>query len=249
MGERSWAPALLSAPQAEALRDSVNPTGRPNDDVIRGYVGVVQGRGRERWQIDFPAHYTEQEAALHEGPYELLRSRVPAQDGHWWVNPHASTGLRTALARLDRYLVTPLPAPLADSIPAWAWVTEDKLPDETLLTLARDDDFTHGMMQSREFSLWWQEVISLQSPTLAFESFPFPWSPRLPLGSLTAMQQEHRYEITRAVRTENADQLVQSVSRAYGWPTRLDDADLLSRLLDLHARRLHAALTRPPFGG
>lgn len=237
LGERAWAPAVITAEQAQIFREAVNQAGRTNEDVIRGYVGVNLGRPRERWQIDFPAHYTEQEAALHEAPFGLLRRRCDPQEPQWWINPRASGPLRSGLARLDRYLVTPLPAPLADSIPAWAWVNEDRLPDETLLALARDDDFTHGLMQSREFSLWWQEVISLQSPTLVFESFPFPWPLRTPLGALTALQQELRYEVTRAVRTENADALTRAVSTAYGWPTSLDDAELLGRLQALHQKR------------
>jgi len=237
LGERGWPTAQLGVPQAQAMLEAGNHAGRTNREVIRGYVGVVSGRSRERWQIDFPPHFTEQEAALYEDPFALLRSRCPAGGEGWWRNPHANPALRSALARLDRYLVTPLPAPLADSIPAWAWVDDDKLPDETLLALARDDDFTHGILQSREFSLWWQEVISLQSPTLVFESFPFPWAPRTPLGALTAMQQELRYDVTKAVRTENAEQLTRAVSLAYGWSASLDDVDLLKRLQALYQRR------------
>ncbi|WP_438481834.1 hypothetical protein [Oleiharenicola lentus] len=238
-GEQAWAPALINEFQAETFRTTTNPSGRSNADVLRGYVGWESGHSRKRWQIYFPPHFTEQEVALYEGPAALLRQRVPSGEPkeNWWLDPHASNAMRISMGRLDRYLVTLRPGPRVAPTLAWAWAEGGWLPDESLIAIARDDDFAHGILQSREFSEWWDAHYESAQPNFAFESFPFPWSPIAPLGSLTAMQQELRYNIVRAVREEDADKLVRAVSTSYGWPTDFSTADLLIRLRELNQRR------------
>ena len=45
-----------------------------------------------------------------------------------------------SLARRTRYLATPL-----GGEPEWAWVEPELWPDDSLLVVARDDDFAHGL--------------------------------------------------------------------------------------------------------
>jgi hypothetical protein len=226
LGEAAWPPGLLAEREAKRLMAAPNPCGRPNTDVLRRRLGVVDGEPVEAWQIDFPSHFTLQEAALYERPFALLQKR----SGGAWLNPHAQPDLRRALARVSRWLATPADA----AAPDWRWIEDDLLPDATLLVVTRDDDFTHGVLASHAFALWRQAHHARLSPVQVMESFPFPWPPGTPLSALTAPQEEQRHAIARAVRGANGGQLNAAVSIAYGWQTDLSDEELLGKLVALN---------------
>lgn len=234
MGERVARGLSIPDAMADRMLRTPNRNGRPNADVVRQVVGVaVRHRLSRHWQVDFPAHMGEHEAACYEHPYHHLhRTLRPDRDG-WWINPHADSRLRTAIARRERFLATAFGA----SPPEFAWFESSVIPDDTLLAVARDDDFTHGVLQSRAFVLWWQEVHSRRTPTLAVDSYPFPWPPATELNALTAAQEEHRHAVARAARGTDAGQLNRAVSAAYGWPADLDDAALLEKLAELNRAR------------
>lgn len=199
-----------------------NPTGRPNADVLRETVGLApNGRLRHRWILDFPAEMTPCERAL----YVLPRAAYP--NAHSTKPAHA---LRTALARLDRSLVAPLSRP-----ETFMWLEATLLPDESLAVWARDDDFSAGVLNSRLFALW-REAHGADL-VAALRSYPFPWPPGTPLGSLTREQEEHRHAIAKAVRAGAGDSLNTAVLQAYGWRDD-DDEVLLTRLRAQHAARL-----------
>lgn len=228
-GEPAWAPAELTGREAAALRRARNPTGRPNDDVLRRHLGVSTRRTVSHWQIDFPPHFTAQEAALYEKPFARLTTRT----GGDWRDPHAHPALRAAVARVERYLATPVDA----SEPAFVWLDSADLPDDSLLVVARDDDFAPGLLGSRAFAGWWREFHSPRLPARTVDSFPFPWPPHTALGSLSRGQQEHRQNVANAARAGSADALETAVAAAYGWPAGLDDSELLARLRELHTQR------------
>jgi hypothetical protein len=226
-GETEWPPALLTGREARKLIPMPNACGRPNEDVLRRRLAVVDGTPAERWQVDFPAHFTIQEAALYEEPFALLQRRSPDA----WRNPHASPDLRRALARVSRYLAMPADA----SIPDWRWIEEDLLPDSTLLTVARDDDFTHGVLSSQVFARWWH--CYQNQPVSAIESFPFPWPPGTALSALTKAQEEQRHAVARAARSGNVEQLNAAISAAYGWPGDIDETRQFESLARLNHDR------------
>ena len=227
VGEAAWAPAVLTTPEAMELMVTVNACGRPNADVLRRRLAVVDDEPVESWQIDFPDHFTGQEAALYEQPCTRLRERAPDSG---WLNPHANPALRRALARVSRYLATPAQA----GAPDWRWIEDDLLPDASLLVVARDDDFTHGVLLSQPFGVWFEAHYRRLGPGQIVESFPFPWVPATPLSALSAAQEDQRHAIARAARSGGGEPLNSAVFAAYGWPT---DDDLLARLTDLHRRR------------
>jgi hypothetical protein len=229
LGEVAWAPALLTEREANKLLAAPNTCGRPNADVLRRRLAVVNGEPAESGQIDFPAHFTSQEAALYEQPFALLQKR----SGGAWLNPHADSALRRALARVSRWLAMPA----SSAAPDWRWIEDDLLPDATLLVVARDDDFTHGVLQSRAFALWHQAYGDHLGPVQTVEAFPFPWPPATALSALTKTREEQRHAIARAARSGNTDQLDAAVFAAYGWPTDLSDADLLGKLAALNRAR------------
>lgn len=227
LGEAAWVPALLTDREAKKLLAAPNACGRPNADVLCRRLAVVDGEPVEGWQIDFPAHFTAQEAALYEQPFARLQNHT---DGAW-LSPHTQPDLRRALARVSRWLALPVDADLPD----WRWIEDDLLPDASLLVVARDDDFTHGVLASPVFALWWSKHRPHPVPSVA--SFPFPWPPGTPLSALSKMQEEHRHALARAARSGNVEQLDSAVSAAYAWPTDLDDHARLDRLLALHRQR------------
>jgi hypothetical protein len=227
LGETAWMLAVLSEHEAHRLLALPNTCGRPNSDVIRRRLAVVDGQPAESWQLDFPEHFTAQEAALYEAPFALLMKHY-AQVG---ISPFLNPALRRALSRVSRWLAMPVESVAPD----WRWIEEDLLPDDSLLVVARDDSFTEGVLASRAFARWWAEHRGY--PVLAVESFPFPWAPATPLSALTKTQEDLRHDLVRAARADDADALNAAVLAAYGWPPHLDDAELLGRLTTLHQAR------------
>jgi hypothetical protein len=237
IGEPSWPTARLSARQTKAFEKVRNPTGRPNTDVIRRFIGVESGNVKKHVQVDFPLHFTEQEARLYLKPSGHLRSEKKTPAHSWWLNPHAKLPLRTALAKLDRYLATPLGA----EIPAWDWIDSNHLPTSTLLAVARDDDFAHGILQSSFFNLWWRTCSPKFSPQKIVETFPFPWLPTTLLSALTRTQEEHRLTVARAARSGAQEQLDAAVAAAYGLADDSTHEEIVTQLGKLNQQRASIA--------
>lgn len=229
VGELSWAPAVLTDREARKMLAATNTCGRPNRDVMRRWLAVVAGEPVESWVIDFPEHYRLQEAALYAEPFGLLRRHF-AQVG---ISPYYNPDLRLALARTSRWLAMPVAA----DEPDWRWIEDEVLPDASLLVVARDDDFTHGVLQSSAFAVWYATHRHNQDPTQVVESFPFPWPPGTSLSALTKEQEDQRFAIARAARDGNPDVLNTAVLAAYGWPIGLRAPELVAKLTDLNYER------------
>jgi hypothetical protein len=228
VGETVWPAALLTSREAQRLVSADNRCGRPNTDVLRRRIAVVDGERHEEWQVDFPEPFTLQEAALYEEPFDHLQRHAPD-----WKNPHANPALRRALARVSRYLAMPAHA----DVPDWTWIEDELIPDASLVVVARDDDFLHGMLASDAFAAWHRAHYATLSAVHLIESFPFPWAPATGLSALTAPQEDARHAVARAIRADNRDSLHETVCRAYGWPVDVDAAEILIRLKTLHRLR------------
>jgi hypothetical protein len=87
--------------------------------------------------------------------------------------------MRTVLAKLRRYIVTPV----TSKHRIFAWLDSAVLPDITLSVFARDDDYFFGVLHSRPHELWslrtgtTLEDRPRYTPTTTFETYPFPWPP------------------------------------------------------------------------
>lgn len=244
-GETPWPAAVIPPDRANRMLEHRNRAGRNNEDVLRSFISGREINGKtvfdglpyhlvSHLQIDFPSHFTEQEAALYEQPFATLRQAVPEPCENWWVNPHANDSLRRALARLEQYFATPYLA----SEPSWAWIESTETPDDSWLVMARDDDFTHAVLQSACFQLWWDRYAATVERTRLLAAFPFPWAPSTPLGDLSRQQQELRSDIIRAGHSADSDSLTASVAAAYGWTGFNTDDEILSHLEKLHALRM-----------
>jgi type II restriction/modification system DNA methylase subunit YeeA len=164
-----------------------NPNGRPNSEVLKPWRNGVEvtRRSADKWIVDFGWEMGEHEASLFEGPFQHLLVHVqPERSGNrrgayakfWWRHVEPRQGLRAALSTLPRYLVTPRVAKHR----LFTWLPTVILADSQLITVARDDDLTFGILHSRFHELWSLRLgTSLEdrpryTPSTCFETFPFP---------------------------------------------------------------------------
>jgi type II restriction/modification system DNA methylase subunit YeeA len=146
----------------------------------------VVKRSRGRWIIDF-GERTEAEASLFELPFEYVREHVKPlratnrdrqRRENWWRLGRSGADLKLATSNLRRFIVTPRVARHR----IFVWSASPMLPDTRLVAITRDDDFTMGLLQSRFHEAWslrlggWHGVGNdpQYTPTLGFETFPFP---------------------------------------------------------------------------
>ena len=176
---------------AEAWLSAPNPHGKSNSDVLKPWVNasdIVTHRRRGYWIIDFPADMTEYDAALYELPFRYVLENVkPARDrrgydrysSRWWIHDRQCIGFRKATEQLHRFIVTPR----VSKYRLFVWLSVGPLPDNALVVFARDDDYFFGVLHSKAHELWargtgtqLRDVESgfRYSPTLTFETFPFP---------------------------------------------------------------------------
>lgn len=229
-GERIRREAVVPASRVRALLAARNPHGKPNADVLRRVIGAD---AMERWIVDFPADMSAAEAMLYEAPVAWLRARSEGRPADFWRNPHEQPALRAALARRTRALAAP-----RDAAPEWAWIDAESLPDDSLLMVARDDDFTHGVLASQWFRAWWEKFHDPAAPERVVNAFPFPWVFD-ETSKLSRAQDEALFAVNRAARAGNQDAIDAAVAQAYGWAQPpADDEEALARLLALHAERL-----------
>ncbi|MBK1641475.1 hypothetical protein CKO12_06215 [Chromatium okenii] len=164
-----------------------NPNGRANSDVIRPWANGmdIARRYSDTWLIDFGLNRQESEAALYEAPFEYVVKHVKATRQHnreertsdnWWLHRRSGEELRTALAKLPRYICTPRVAKYR----LFVWFNAVVYPDSATFIIARADDTTFGILQSRFHEIWALRMgTSLgatprYTPTTTFETFPFP---------------------------------------------------------------------------
>jgi type II restriction/modification system DNA methylase subunit YeeA len=164
-----------------------NPNGRPNSDVLKPWAnGFELSRGpQHQWIIDFGINMTEADASLYEAPFgfvtehvkpERLKNNRESYRKYWWRFAEARPGLRAACRPLQRFIAT-----VAHSKHRFfVWLPVTTSPDQALITVARADDATFGLLHSRLHELWSLRLgTSLEdrpryTPTTCFETFPFP---------------------------------------------------------------------------
>ena len=230
MADIKGGPFEIDAATAAAMLATPNPDGRSNADVLRPWMNGqdVTGRARGLWIIDFGLDMPEGEAALYEDPFEHVRRHVRPMREHvrratyrdrWWMHYEPRPAMRRALSGLDRFIATPQ----ISKHRLFVWLSTRTLPDQRLTVIARDDDYTFGVLHSCVHEFWaratgsqLREVESgfTYTPTTCFETFPFP--------DPTPEQRERVGEAARRL-----------VELRDGWlnPPGLDPADLAKRTL------------------
>ena len=185
----------------EWLQMPINPNGLPNSAVLKPYWNGndISDRPRDMWIIDLPREIPENAAALFEAPFEYLRTarynpnstedrrllkeaRLEARDEHarerWWEQYWPRPEMRRSILQLTRYLVTGE----TTEHRLFIWLKLPILPDKNLIVIARDDDTTFGVLQSRIHEAWATRIGNRMgvgnqrryNSSYIFETFPFP---------------------------------------------------------------------------
>lgn len=164
-----------------------NPNGRPNSDVVKRWANGLDltRRWSDSWIIDFGVDMPEAEAAMFEAPFAHVlehvkpvraKTRGDRERRLWWLMARPIPAMRVALAGLPRYIATTIHSKHR----IFTWLDASVLPDHALFVVARADDMTLGLLQSRFHLLWATRLgTSLEdrpryTPTTCFETFPFP---------------------------------------------------------------------------
>jgi type II restriction/modification system DNA methylase subunit YeeA len=166
-----------------------NPNNRPNADVIRpSWIAIDVVRSpRDVWIVDFGLEMSEDDAALYEAPFKYIRENVwpirktnnrAARKRYWWRHGDGQPAMRAAIKGASRFIVTPE----VSKHRIFRWAPSAVLPDCKLMVIARDDDTTFGILESRHHVAWSLRVGSWHgvgndpryTPTTCFQTFPFP---------------------------------------------------------------------------
>ena len=184
MGDTKGGPFDIPGELAQEMLASPNPHGKGNEDVVRPWVNGrdITDRSRNMWIIDFVDLSLEQ-AVLYETPFEYVNTNVRPQRersrstiSSWWLHERPRTEMRQALENIDRYIVTPR----VSKHRLFAWIAQTVLADSATIAIARDDDYTFGVLHSRFHESWslirgtHLGVTPRYTPTTCFETFPFP---------------------------------------------------------------------------
>ncbi|CAK0760466.1 hypothetical protein CCP4SC76_3300001 [Gammaproteobacteria bacterium] len=127
---------------------------------------------------------SEDEASQYEATFQHVLEHIkPERDKDqrethrtcWWRHPETKPRMSSALFGLHRYMVTPR----VSKHWLFQWLDAQVLSGQTLVVLARHDDTTFGILQSRFHELWSRHLRRTHKDryryTLTtFESFPFP---------------------------------------------------------------------------
>ncbi len=275
MGDTKGGGFDITEEVAHEMISQPNPDGRRNADVVRPWVNAIDltARTRNMWIIDFGDNMPIEQAALYEAPFSYVEkvvkpmresNRRAAYAERWWLHVEPRSGMRAALAGLERYIVTPR----VSKHRVFVWRPTATLADSGTFVFARDDDYFFGVLQSRPHELWargtgtqLREVESgfRYTPTTTFETFPLPQPAPEQSETITAAATEldrlrqgwlnpagatpeelrprtltNLYNDPPAWLRQAQDHLDQAVHVAYGWPHPLSDTEILTRLLELN---------------
>lgn len=159
-----------------------NPHNRPNCEILKPWANGmdITRRPSDTWIIDFGTTMSEEDASLYEIPFEHVLELVKPKrkDNKWWLHERPRPEMRSALSSLSRYIVTPRVAKHR----LFVWQLLAILPDTATVIVARDDDTTFGILQSRIHEVWslglctWLGIGNdpRYSHQATFQTFPFP---------------------------------------------------------------------------
>lgn len=164
-----------------------NPNDKPNHQVLRPWANGldVTRRPQDLFVVDFGCDMSLAAAALFEKPFAHAEEHVKPTRAdvrrekhrtHWWIYGDARPGMRNALSKIDRFIVTPMVAKHR----IFAWLPAVQMPENLCVAIARADDTTFGILHSRFHELWSLRMgTALEdrpryTPTTCFETFPFP---------------------------------------------------------------------------
>jgi len=169
-----------------------NPHGCSNSEVVMPWVNgnAVTDRSKDLWVVDFGVETTVEEAALFGAPFAHVQAEVQPERAknndagrrkNWWRFGRNGADFRAVTGMLTRFVVTSRVAKYR----TFLWLYAPVSPDSRLAVVARSDDATFGLLQSRIHEVWSLATASIHGdgdeggrPTYnaksCFETFPFP---------------------------------------------------------------------------
>ncbi|MGC1374630.1 MAG: DNA methyltransferase, partial [Anaerolineales bacterium] len=177
---------------AKEILANRNLSGLPNSDVVKPWMNGldITSSPRNMWIIDFGEMGLE-DAKLYKMPFEyvekeikLLRdeNRDRQRRESWWKLGRSGGDLKDAKKNLPRIIVTPR----VSKHRIFIWASGELVPDSAVVAIAREDDYSFGILHSKVHELWARRTGTQlreaesgfrYTPTTTFETFPFPWPP------------------------------------------------------------------------
>lgn len=168
------------------LLEPANPNGRSNSEVLSPWMNgeALTDRSSDMWIINF-GEKSLQEAVYFNSPFAHVEASVKpvrsvsaaaSERREWWKLARRAPAMFDALRGLGRFIITPE----VSKHRIFAWCPVGIVPDKNLVVVARDDDTTLGILQSRFHTEWSLRVgSSLEdrpryTSTTTFRTFPFP---------------------------------------------------------------------------
>lgn len=168
------------------LREPANPNGEQMSTVVRPYwiADDITTRPLDRFIVNFGTR-EKLDASLFEKPFAALENvrlnraqMLDAQNYPWWQLWRPRPAMFTALNGLKRYISIAR----VSTHHLCVWTKAAVTPGDALVVVARDDDTTIGVLQSRIHEVWaLRRGTSLgvgndprYTHTTCFETFPFP---------------------------------------------------------------------------
>ncbi|MCY3831532.1 MAG: N-6 DNA methylase, partial [Chloroflexi bacterium] len=162
---------------------------KSNADVLSPFVSGadITARDRSNWIINFTGLDLPQAKRYVLPLRHLLEHVKPYRDNHrnknlranWWLFEATRSGMVKALGTVSRQLMTSLTAKHR----FFVWVPSEARAANTVVAIARDDDYMFGMLHSKIHVLWaLRKGATLEdrpryNNSTTFETFPFPWPP------------------------------------------------------------------------
>lgn len=182
----SGAGFVISPEQAKLL---LGTSGVDYSPVIKRYLinkDLTSDPAQEptRWVIDFGSLSLD-DAMGYPAALAIVRENVkPFRDAHtnknlrerWWRFERPRPEMRKAVVGLERYITTGITGKRM----LISWASPEWCPSNLTVVVARDDDWTFGVLTSAIHEFWaWAQSSTMKSdlrytPTTTFETFPFP---------------------------------------------------------------------------
>lgn len=181
------------------LSQPMNVNGKHNNAVLFPLRNGrdLNSRPRDFWVISFGS-MNKEESEFFEKPFEhVIKYVKPERDTNrrerrrifWWRHGDLSPKMNTEIKKLTRYIATSQ----VSKHRFFVWMDRIIWPHQTVITIARDDYTSFGIVGSRWHIEWatrkgsWLGVGNdpRYTPTTTFETFPFPegLTPNIPASA------------------------------------------------------------------
>jgi type II restriction/modification system DNA methylase subunit YeeA len=173
---------------AKSWLELPNPGTNKNSEVLKPYMNGIDitRKPSNTWLIDFN-QMSENQASEYIIPFQHVIENVkPERESNrderskklWWQHQRTRSEMREAINNLPRFICTPR----VSKHRIFVWLPKGTLPDSATNAIARDDNFTFGVLQSKLHEVWaLRQGTSLgvgndprYTPSTCFETFPFP---------------------------------------------------------------------------